>query len=110
MIDKRLGEGLWVEWFGEGVDFESAYYTLEHVDLDEEIVRRALASALQRDGVVDSLFGGFDTIEGGTIVLGWAGIVLGEREYVSCDEGGETFYGALVEKILPCTWVGLSYS
>lgn len=101
MIDKRLGDYLWIEWPEE----ENLYYTPEHVDLEEEIVRRALASTLQRDGLVDSLFSGFEAISEATIETGWMGSLPDDPEMLVCDEDGETFYGEFVEKVLPCTWV-----
>ena len=59
MKDVRIGEHLWSEWDGEGyqnlLECGVVYYTLEHIDLENELVRRGLASALQRDGVAYSL-------------------------------------------------------
>jgi hypothetical protein len=105
MKDRRLGEHLWTPWEGEGLDGDLIYYTPEDVDMEEEIVRRALASALQRDGVADSLFDGFIIISKGEEVKGWMGVLPGEKNFVVCDEQGETFYGELVEEALPCTWI-----
>lgn len=110
MIDKRLGEHLWSEWSGEGLDSLGLYYfTPEHVDLEEELVRRALASMLQRDGVVDSLFEGFKSIAETEIIIGWIGHLDGEKEYYACTEDGETFYGESVTEVYPCTWVEINY-
>jgi hypothetical protein len=105
MIDRRIGEHLWVEWTGEGIALNLGYYTPEHVDVEHEIVRRALASTLQRDGVVDSLSNGFDFIAQGEVHVGWIGTIAGERDYSVCTEDGETSQGSYVDEVLPCTWV-----
>ena len=53
MKDKRTGECLWFEWSGDGfaVSRPSSiiFFTYDHVDLEIDLIRRALASALQRD-------------------------------------------------------------
>lgn len=103
MIDKRLGEDLWIEW----PEDENVYYTPEHVDLEEEIVRRALASTLQRNGVVDSLYEGFESIAVASVTRGWIGSLPEDDDILECDENGETHYGEEVENILPCTFVKL---
>lgn len=92
----------------ESAEEEGLYYTPEHVDLEEEIVRRALASAMQRDGIVDSLFEGFEKIATAEIKKGWMGNLPEDPEMLECDESGETFYGDIVEEVLPCTWVRLN--
>lgn len=92
----------------ESAEEEGLYYTPEHVDLEEEIVRRALASAMQRDGIVDSLFEGFEKIATAEIKRGWMGNLPEDPEMLECDESGETFYGDIVEEVLPCTWVRLN--
>ena len=67
MKDSRKGECLWSEWSGEGYrTYDSStivFYTEDHVDVEHEVVKRALASALQRDGVVHSLGDAFKKIE-----------------------------------------------
>ena len=109
MRDSRAGECLWREWTGEGYDVTKSealvFYTNEHVDLDHDIVRRALASALQRDGSAVSLGNGFGAIESSTNSYGYAGEVEGDIDYTVCDESGETAYGDYVETIIPITWV-----
>ena len=61
--DSRVGELLWKEWTGDGfdpqLDESIVFFTDEHVDLENELIRRALASALQRDGISISLGNGF---------------------------------------------------
>lgn len=113
MKDVRLGESLWKEWEGNGYDPESGsqlvYYTLEHVDTENEIVRRALASTLQRDGVADALSDGFRMIESCHFEFGWAGFIEQETEYTVCDEHAETEYGDYVDDPLPITWAELDY-
>jgi hypothetical protein len=105
----RRGERLWQEWIGCGHDAVTPtgiiYYTEEHVDLNHEVVARALASAVQRDGVVDSLAQGFRAIQGETVEFGYAGEVDGEIDVYACDPSGETFNGEYVIGMLPVTWV-----
>lgn len=109
MKDVRLGESLWIQWHGNGYISDSGseliYYTLDHVDIENEIVRRALASTLQRDGICDSLSDGFNIIEKASIEHGYSGIIEGETEYSVCNDDSETEYGDLVEEPLPTTWV-----
>jgi hypothetical protein len=107
--DIRYGEHLWNLWQGEGYyqDIESdlVYFTIGHVDMENEIVLRALASTLQRDGIVDSLGQGFGYTVGRTVFAGWGGILPGETEYSSCDVDGFTDYGDQVEEIMEITWI-----
>lgn len=114
MKDVRLGESLWSEWAGEGFSAEtsgkSIYYTIDHVDIENDIVLRALASTLQRDGLADSLSDGFKMIESGAFEFGYCGFLEGETEYTVCDEDAETEYGDYVDEPLPTTWVALENS
>lgn len=107
--DSRKGELLWKEWTGEGyepfLEDSVVFFTDEHVDLENELIRRALASALQRDGVSVSLGDGFKAIDGATISHGHAGEVDGELDLTVCDEEGETREGDLVDEIFEVTWV-----
>lgn len=109
MKDIRHGEHLWLSWEGEGyfsdTHSELIFFTEGAVDMDNEIVRRALASVLQRDGICDSLSDGFKLLEGSSTLGGFAGFLPGETEYTVCDEEGYTEYGDKVEKVLDMTWV-----
>ena len=109
MKDVRLGESLWSHWEGEGYFSENhsdlVYVTHDHVESDNEIVLRALASTLQRDGVVDSLGDGFKALEGALWDFGYSGYVDGDTQLFACDEDGETEYGDYVDQSLPTTWV-----
>ena len=109
MKDKRPGEHLWLEWTGDGYNSSSSIvlFTTEHVDVENEVVRRALASSIQRSGVVDSLGDGFATINDASVEHGFAGIVEGELDFSVCDEIGETPYGDVVEEVYEVTWVSL---
>ena len=109
MKDKRPGEHLWVEWTGDNYDSSSlvVFYTTEHVDVENEVVRRALASSIQRSGVVDSLGDGFAMINDASVEFGLAGVVEGELDLTVCDALGETHYGDAVEEIFEVTWVSL---
>ena len=107
--DSRIGESLWKQWHGENYypsgESELVYFTEEIVDVENEIVRRALASTLQRDGIADSLADGFTMIANSTIENGWAGIIEGEKEYTVCNSSGVTDYGDSVSEIMEITWV-----
>ena len=110
MKDNRLGDWLWEEWDGEGYDSSddsvASYFTHEWVDLSNEIIKRALASCLQRDGVADSLSDGFNMIEKGRIVKAYAGYLEDEESaLVLCDDAGETYSGDLVDNVVLLTLV-----
>lgn len=111
MIDKRPGESLWSEWFGEGYETSRlnpiVFYTEEHVDLDHDLVKRALASAVQRDGSVDSLSEAFHLVERGKISHLYAGEIDGEVYLTICDEAGETDHGDTVDQTIAITIVEL---
>lgn len=108
----RIGEGLWQEWDGsfyEPLDPSNVvFYTIDHVDLDHDVVRRSLASYLQRSGIVDGLGGGYRAIENGRITQGYAGILDGEDLFTACMQNGETFYGDIANDVQPVTWVEVS--
>jgi hypothetical protein len=109
MKDSRAGESLWSLWEGEGYNSELGspivYYTEGHVDIDHEIVGKALASAIQRDGIVYSLFEAYTLINSGAYSQGWAGSFTGEMYQEVCDEDGLTSYGSLVDNLVPVTFV-----
>jgi len=113
MKDNRSGDFLWDQWQGEGYEgvhgYDLIYFTEGHIDIDHELVKRALASALQRDGVADSLRDGFFLIESSSGEWGWAGIIEDEFEFTACSEEGETAYGEFVQTVLPITWVEFSF-
>jgi hypothetical protein len=108
MRDLRTGECLWSEWTGEGLSAQSeepSFFTQGHIDVENEIVRRALASSLQRDGIVHSLGGGFKSIESAEVIHGYAGTVDGDTDFCACDSSGETRAGDVVDEVLEVTWV-----
>lgn len=109
MKDVRLGESLWVQWDGEGYfsefNTDLIFYTTEHVESGNDLVVRALASTLQRDGIADSLADGFRLVEHGYWEFGYAGHLEGESQITVCDEDGETEYGDIVEEVIHTTWV-----
>jgi hypothetical protein len=112
MVDSRAGETLWSEWSGEGYAPKgfpkSVFYTEEHVDLDNEIVKRALASSIQRSGFTDSLGQAYKIIENTEAYLTYAGYLDGELDYTICDLDGETFYGDVLDEIVPLTVVEIN--
>jgi hypothetical protein len=111
MKDSRPGESLWDEWLGSGyLNFlESSdtfvFYTKDHVSMENDLVRRALASAIQRDGIADSLSESFKILEGSKITSGWAGNNEFDLELMSCDELGYTELGDSLTEVSPVTWV-----
>jgi hypothetical protein len=110
--DSRVGEGLWVEWSGEGfVPFRPSsimFYTFEHVDVEIDVVKRALASSLQRDGIAISLGEGYRLADAGLVTHGFCGYIDGEIFLTVCNEFGETDSGDVVDEILEITWVELN--
>jgi hypothetical protein len=107
--DSRIGESLWYIW--EGYDYtpslENAviYYTEDHVDLDNEIVSKALASSIQRDGVVDSLGDAFKLINAGYAVYGNIGFL--DKDFIPqpCNKDGKTENGDQLNNVSDITWV-----
>lgn len=112
MKDSRIGETLWSEWSGNNYDFypvyDVAFYTETHVDVSNEVVRRALASTIQRDGHVDSLGQAFKVLDFCLVEHGYAGILDGDTELTSCDINGMTKYEDTVENVIPITWVSVN--
>lgn len=106
--DLRLGQELWLEWEGAWSperDDTMLYYTVDHVDVENELVKRALASVLQRDGIYDSLGDAFKAIDKGVVGIAWAGTLEDSIELEMCDELGETEYGDILENIQEITYV-----
>jgi hypothetical protein len=106
--DLRIGQELWLEWEGDWSPETSdsiLYYTVDHVDVENEIVRRALASILQRDGIYDSLGDAFKAIDRGVVSVAWAGVLEGDFELALCNSLGETEYGDILESIQEITCV-----
>lgn len=112
MKDSRIGECLWLMWEGEGYSSgltnSIVYYTEAHVDLEHDVVKKALASSIQRDGLVYSLFEGFVSIDSGITSQGWVGSFPGEMYPEICDENGLTESGSIADSILPVTFVEVS--
>ena len=109
MKDSRIGEALWKEWTGNGYDTiekdSITFFTNSYIDITVDVVRRALASAIQRDGITSSLREAFELLDRAHIRFGYAGIVDGDREYTKCSPYGETHKGDIVEKVIPVTFV-----
>lgn len=111
MKDSRIGECLWSEWTGydheDLSDSTLLFFTVDHVDLEHEVVRRALASALQRDGSAVSLGDGFRMLDGRESLHVYAGEVDGAMDFTICDSNGETREGDYVDTIIEITLVAL---
>lgn len=107
MKDSRIGESLWLEWTGD--DYSSpdviVFYTEDHVDLENDVVKRALASALQRDGIVSSLSEGFKYVEKAVSYPGYGGFLDGDLDLTLCNEFGETEDGDEVDEVKNLTLV-----
>jgi hypothetical protein len=115
MKDSRIGESLWYTWEGDTSSFDNnslaIYYTEEHVDLDNEIVRRALASSLQRDGIALSLAQGFQMINHSRISTGYIGVHFDDIDEINPEiSDGNGFSSDEVELNLvrPATFVEVS--
>lgn len=113
----RSAEQLWFEWSGYGYEptgYKSVtYFTIGHVELSHAVVSGGLASALQRDGLVDSIWQGKSAIEVSSVYShGFAGSVDGDIDLTICNQLGETFYGDEVDQAQQITMVevfGLGY-
>jgi hypothetical protein len=112
MKNDRPGEWLWEEWSGDGYELEGknsiVYVTYEEVDIHHEVVKRALASCLQRDGISDSLSDGFRMVEKAIISSGYVGYTEGEKYPSVTDEFGETINGEETDYLSKATWVEIS--
>lgn len=109
MKDSRIGQSLWSIWEGFGyeeqINNSVVYYTEDHVDLDHEVVRKALASSIQRDGIVYSLSQGFQAIDAGAISHSWVGTYNEEPYQEICDEDGISTAGIRLIDVVPVTFV-----
>jgi len=114
MIFDRKGEVLWNEWDGHNMSPEKGshilYYTHGHVNVDDSLYLNALASAVQRDGISDSIGRAMIAIQPFTIKQGFSGHCDGGRELHACDEHGVTYYGEVVDEVLPTTWIEVDNS
>lgn len=108
-FDVRRGEALWSEWDGDYLDVEDieapVFVTYEHISPDIEVVRNALASAIQRSGLVDSLAEARTAIQRSYITQGYSGVVDDDYVRAVCDQDGETFLGDKAEDVKATTWV-----
>ena len=107
MKDSRIGESLWFLWdIKESTDGSLSFYTEEHVDIEHDVVRKALASALQREGISYSLGHSYSLIEAAEVEYGYSGISpLGNQPGWPCNEYGETEDGYVLDSVTPATWV-----
>jgi hypothetical protein len=108
MKDLRIGESLWEEWDGEyyekSAPYHQVYFTIEHVDVNNEVVRKALVYAMQRDGVAISLAEGFRLIENCRESHLFSGVLDGES-FAVCSSDGKTKYGDLLEEVKETTFI-----
>lgn len=109
MKDSRIGESLWLLWEGSGytpgIQGSIVYYTFDHVDVEQDVVRRALASSIQRDGITYSLSNSFTAISSGIVSQGYAGSLLDGKYEEICDSDGFTLDGVSLENVAPVTFV-----
>lgn len=101
MKDSRIGQSLWAIWEGFGYEDQIhnsiVYYTEDHVDVEHEVVKKALASAIQREGIVYSLSQGFQAIDAGLVSHKWIKVFEDELFLQAHDEE--------VEGSIPATFV-----
>lgn len=113
MKDSRIGESLWLEWtgdsFGELSDSSTAYYTLTHIDIEHDVVKRALASALQRDGIAVTLGEGYRLAESADITFTYAGYVDDSLDLSLCDDDGMTYNGDTTDDLFEITLAELRW-
>lgn len=106
MKDVRKGQSLWQLWDGYEQDNSGLlYYTEDHVSLDEDVVKRALASSIQRDGIVSSLGESFRILDPAAEIWAWMGYVGENRLPTMCYASGETESGEVVNAVIPITLV-----
>lgn len=112
MKNDRVGEWLWEEWDGEGYEPMPSdsiiYVTYDHVDLDQDLVKRALASCMQRDGIADSLSDAFTMIEKSIVSQGYVGFLDGEKLPYVTNDFGQTEDGDYADSMSKATWVDYS--
>lgn len=113
MKDSRLGESLWYVWEADdalpGSAMSIIYFTEGNVDVEHEVVKKALASSIQRDGVAYSLSQGYQMIDLGSITHGYIGSANGDYNIYVCNESGETSDGYLLQDIREATWVEVPF-
>lgn len=112
MKHARLGESLWNEWDGSHYEHQidansCVLYTEGHIEVHNDVVKRALASAIQRFGIYDSLGQAYSVIDRTNTQTsqGYAGYIDGDRFLSTCDKKGFTYYGEEVQEVFPITWV-----
>ena len=109
MKDSRIGECLWSIWEGVGYEgqlsYSVVYYTEDHVDLEQEVVRKALASSIQRDGLVYSLAQAFGAIDAGAVSQKWVGLADGEMYEEVCTKDGSSLSDTALSSVIPVTFV-----
>jgi len=107
--DSRIGESLWFIWDGDSTEpFHEdsiVFYTEEHVDIEEDVVRKALASSIQREGISDSLSGGFMLIASGASGHSYYGYSLDYETQAICNSNGYSESGLFFSQVAPITWV-----
>lgn len=102
------GDIFWAEWDGEDFEPEDpeavVYYTEGHVTFEYDWIRRSVVTAIQRDGLAEYSTA-TKALEDVEPIRGWSGYIAGDSIPWQCDESGETFYGDIVDRPRPTTWV-----
>jgi hypothetical protein len=111
--DFRAGEALWSEWTGKPYsknEEKLIFFTEDAVSLETPIVKQGLASALQRDGIVDSLAACFRLVDNAdtTTTHDYMGHAPGDPELSMCNEYGETDEGEVVTDKKIATFVEMN--
>lgn len=113
MNDSRPGEALWFPWDGEEYEQQLLdpyiYQTEGHVDLENEVVRKALASTLQRDGIAFSLGAAYGLVDQSVHTFAYGGAVDGDhvRTVVNYETGLSIYSQEPTEDIVELTIVEL---
>jgi hypothetical protein len=109
MKDSRIGESLWSIWDGDGYvadnDEATVYFTQEHIDVEEDVIKRALASSIQRDGISYSLGDSFKLVDASIKSHLWIGTLDQEIYPEICNSAGETLLGATLDNVVEATFV-----
>jgi len=111
--DLRVGESLWMTWDGDEYEPHSTnsyiYYTEGHVNLEEEVVKTSLASAIQRDGISYSLGESFKMLDASSSIQVYVGYIDGDYQPTVCTgEGLSVSTEVELEEIVQATIVEVS--
>jgi hypothetical protein len=111
--DSRPGDSFWYPWDGQEYEQQLLnpyiYQTEGHVDLENETVRKALASAIQRDGISYSIGAAYGLVDQSVHTLTYGGAIGGDhvRAIVDYETGLSIYSQEPTEDIVELTIVEL---